>query len=356
MGDGKAIKAYSGAGRKYMNLVRLAYFVLPATGRRQYRLAIAQRIVDLSLPPRAWNDRRIRDTAYAPIRIRVLRRAMDPPRRLRVGLGRRLRNLPPAVPGTPEALAALDPAVRAAYVLRRVESLPRHAVRDQLVDMGVVDAMAVVDVADAVPELPLPRVVPGPPLRRRSLLPVVAAGVVTVAAVATAETGTFAGQDAQRGRHAPAVSSTRPAPAVAKSARPKRPAVRVTTVEFWSGRLPGRGPRGRWTCTRYRLADGRVRAVGTLIAGRRRLPTGDCGHVRGGTVSGTWWRAPTGKWFFLAAAGPRIRVGVKAPFPHRRTRDGLLVVPGPRGPERPHAPVTVTARRGAALMQTKDRT
>jgi hypothetical protein len=91
--------------RRYVRLVRLAYLVLPATGRRRYRLAIAQRIVDNSLSRPSWrfaNGGR----GFAPTRARVLRYAMRPPRRFRVGLARRLRSLPQGGPPTAPRWAA----------------------------------------------------------------------------------------------------------------------------------------------------------------------------------------------------------------------------------------------------------
>jgi len=368
---------WSAAGAKidkrYARLVRLAYLVLPATGRRRYRLAIAQRIVEASLPRRSWSDRAA-DHAYAPIRSRVLRHALRPPRRLRVGLGPQLRRLPKTVPSTPARLAALDPPVRAAYVLRRVESMPRHMVRDQLAEIGVPDAMDVVAAADEVPELSLPRVVPGPPAPRRSRLPVVAAGALTIAALAAAQSGALghratsdrrppdhhAPDHQPAGHQAPGRAPAAPAPAPAP-ARPEpttaalaaaRPAAdaepRVTAEVFWAGRLPG-GARARWVCRRTAAPGRPTRSDGILIAGRYRRRT-DCGHVHGATVGGTWWRAPNGRWYFVAAAGARFAVQVVAPrssgYRVPKARPGLVAVPGPRGGARPpRGWMTVTAHR-----------
>ncbi|GAA4241952.1 hypothetical protein GCM10022254_72880 [Actinomadura meridiana] len=176
----------------YGDLVRMAYFVLPGKGRRVYRLAIARRIVDGTA--RGARDRS--PAGYARRRTRVLRRAMSPSRRLRIGLGPWLRALPAQMPDPvlTAALAKLDPDVRVAYVLRHMEGLPRYAVRDQLIELRVRDPWPVIRAADTVPppsarrperfEPALMR-----PVRPRSVLPLVTAtaltGVLGVALVLT---------------------------------------------------------------------------------------------------------------------------------------------------------------------------
>src|SRR5512139_410516 len=124
--------------RRYHDLVRLAYLVLPGRGNRVYRLAMARRIVDQSIPRRAGRRRPQLD---ARVRARVLDRAMYPSRLLRVGIGPWLRALPSRMPdrALTERHAGLRPAVRAAYMLRYVEAMPRYAVRDQLAAAGVAD-------------------------------------------------------------------------------------------------------------------------------------------------------------------------------------------------------------------------
>ncbi|HEX6468474.1 MAG TPA: hypothetical protein VF069_05210 [Streptosporangiaceae bacterium] len=352
----------SAADRRYARLVRLAYLVLPAVGRRRYRLAIAQRIVDTSLERGGGRGARPGDHAYAPIRSQVLRQAMYPRRRLWIGLNRWLRGLPDGAPAMPARLAALDPAVRAAYVLRRVESLPRSIVRDELAAAGVPDAAWVVAAAAEVPELALPRVMPGPPVHRRSPIPVpvpiAVAGVLTLAAVVAAQSGPLADRSrpAERSRSAEHPPAPRRPIAGRNSATPPlvtaRPAAdagpRITTVQFWSGRLPG-GAYARWTCRRTAAPGRPTRADGTLIVGARRLATGDCGRVPGATVGGTWWYASGGRWYYVAAASPHFAVRVVAPasfpYPVPGAREGMLAVPGPRAAARPGTPMTVTARR-----------
>ncbi|MBC6459498.1 hypothetical protein [Actinomadura sp. HBU206391] len=167
--------------RHYRELVRLAYLVLPGRRRRIYRLAIARRIVDESLPRRPGRNP---GRAYARARTRVLRRAIVPSWRLQVMLGPWLRALPARLPdpALTVALARLNPAARAAYVLLRVESLPRHTVRDQLVEAGVRDARAALEAADAAPDVAPPSLEPivGPAVRRRSRLPIAAAAALTL--------------------------------------------------------------------------------------------------------------------------------------------------------------------------------
>ncbi|RFS82699.1 hypothetical protein D0T12_24960 [Actinomadura spongiicola] len=160
----------------------MAYFVLPGTGKRVYRLAIARRIVDGTA--RGARDRS--PAGYARRRTRVLRRAMRPSRRLRIGLGPWLRALPAQLPdpALTAALARLDPHVRVAYVLRHVEGLPRYAVRDQLIELRVRDPWPVIRAADAA-TLPSARrperfepVLPRP-VRTRSAAPLVLATFLT---------------------------------------------------------------------------------------------------------------------------------------------------------------------------------
>ncbi|MFI0483441.1 hypothetical protein [Actinomadura sp. 9N215] len=164
----------------------MAYFVLPGKGKRVYRLAIARRIVDGTA--RGARDRS--PAGFARRRTRVLRRALRPSRRLRIGLGPWLRALPAQLPdpALTAALARLDPHVRVAYVLHHLEGMPRYAVRDQLIELRVRDPWPVIRAADDVPT-------PGVrrsgrfepalrPVRTRSAVPLAAAGALTAALVA----------------------------------------------------------------------------------------------------------------------------------------------------------------------------
>ncbi|MFI0372455.1 hypothetical protein ACH35V_31710 [Actinomadura sp. 1N219] len=164
----------------------MAYFVLPGKGKRVYRLAIACRIVDGTA--RGARDRS--PAGLARRRTRVLRRALRPSRRLRIGLGPWLRALPAQLPdpALTAMLARLDPHVRVAYVLRHMEGLPRYAVRDQLIELRVRDPWPVIRAADAVPPPSARR--SGRfesalrPVRTRSAAPLVTAALLTAALVA----------------------------------------------------------------------------------------------------------------------------------------------------------------------------
>lgn len=199
--------------RRYRDLVRLAYLILPGKGRRLYRLALAQRIVDCEFPlvsirpARPGSGRH----GYARMRARVVRRAMNPSWRLRIGLGPWLRGLPTRLPdpALTLALAELDPPVRVAYVLRQVERMPRYAVRDLLVELGVQDVQAVLEASESIQGLPKSSGNPAEvvvdvsarrarerAVRRRSRVPVAVATALTIALVGTVfvlETGSSSG-------------------------------------------------------------------------------------------------------------------------------------------------------------------
>lgn len=186
--------------RRYRDLVRLAYLVLPGTGKRIHRLAVAQRIVDGEFPLLGGRAARPGRYGYARMRTRVLRRSMRPAWWLRVGLGPWLRGLPPRLPdpALTLALAELDPAVRVAYVLREVEQMPRYAIRDQLVELGVPDPTAVLEAAESAGGIPdlggrsagvlsdlSVRQAHRRALRRRTRLPIAVATALTVGLVGT---------------------------------------------------------------------------------------------------------------------------------------------------------------------------
>ncbi len=170
----------------YPDLVRMAYFVLPGKGKRVYRLAIARRIVDGTA--RGARDRS--PAGLARRRTRVLRRALHPSRRLQIGLGPWLRALPARLPdpALTAALSRLAPHVRAAYVLRYVEGLPRYEIRDQLIELGVRDPWSAIRAAEAV-RVPAPRGADRfdaealRPVRTRSVLPLATAAILTAGLV-----------------------------------------------------------------------------------------------------------------------------------------------------------------------------
>ncbi|QXJ20445.1 hypothetical protein AGRA3207_001161 [Actinomadura graeca] len=124
--------------------------------------------------------------------------------------------------------------------------------------------------------------------------------------------------------------------------RPERPVSEAMAWDFWSGTLPHGGGAADWACTRLSFADGGGASRATLFGadGTRQgwqRATGPCDARR--PVSGTWWRAPSGRWYYLAAAGagllPRAEGRVRPSGPRNR----LLVATG-----RPGTPVTLTAR------------
>ncbi|MQY09569.1 hypothetical protein [Actinomadura macrotermitis] len=184
------------AEARYCDLVWLAYLVLPGNGKRVYRLAIARRIADGVTARRSGGPGRRRT--------RVLRKAMQPSRRLQIGLGPWLRALPARLPDQEltAALAQLDPQVRAAYVLLRIIGESRYQVRDQLAEAGVRRPWPVIEAAEALPVIDTGRLEPFEPgrmrpVRRRSPIPVAAAGVLTAglvgALIVTETDGSFLG-------------------------------------------------------------------------------------------------------------------------------------------------------------------
>ncbi|NVI90148.1 hypothetical protein [Actinomadura sp. BRA 177] len=122
---------------------------------------------------------------------------------------------------------------------------------------------------------------------------------------------------------------------LACATRPSRPVSQAMAFDFWSGKLPHGGKAADWVCTRLTYAEGGSTAQATLLGAETRS-TGACDADR--PVSGTWWQAPSDRWYYLAAAGRGL-------VPHadgvRRstTRKRLLVATGT-----PKTPVALTAR------------
>ncbi|MGV9779012.1 hypothetical protein [Streptosporangium sp. NPDC003464] len=135
-------------------------------------------------------------------------------------------------------------------------------------------------------------------------------------------------------------------------ARPGTEVRSATAWEFWSGELP-EGARGRWMCARFTHADGTSasRTVLYVTAGGRTgaIPTGDrqntwdCSRLSRDLVAGTWWRAPSGRWHYLAAGSRRVaRIHVAGPDAGDRTGRGpLVVVRGPGGGPAPGSGVVL---------------
>ncbi|WP_433462522.1 hypothetical protein [Spirillospora sp. CA-128828] len=133
------------------------------------------------------------------------------------------------------------------------------------------------------------------------------------------------GQTAREFWNRLACATPRPAPAVSEA----------LAFDFWSGRLPHGGPSADWVCTRLTYAGGDTAAFATLL-GAEDVATGACDARR--PVSGTWWRAPSRRRYYVAAAGRGLvphADGVRRPT----TRNRLLVATGA-----PDGPVRLTAR------------
>jgi hypothetical protein len=314
------------AEKRYRELVRLAYLILPGDGTREFRLAMARRIVDRNLPRRPVSGK-----AFTEARERVLRQAMRPPRRLRFRLVPWLRGLPPTVPGN-AALAELTPDVRAAYVLRRVTGLRRYVVHDLMIDLGSRDANDVLDIVEEMPDLNV--VAPGAVGRRRkfrrSRMPVVVATGLTCAMVAALAV--------ENRTHSVAIArATRPPVAPPAPAPVKAVVVPPTTVKYWAGKLPGRGGHGELSCRRATLPDGTVRQTGVLVWRKAAVVTRGCADG----MTGTWWRSPARRWFYLAAAAPGVRMRLTGTGSVRH--GGLLVVKGPKAKNPPTKALVLTA-------------
>lgn len=318
------------AEKRYRELVRLAYLILPGEGSREFRLAMARRIVDRNLPRRPISGK-----TFAETRERVLRQAMNPPRRLGIRLIPWLRGLPPTVPGN-AALARLSPDVRTAYVLRRVTGMRRYAVHDLMIDLGTRDANEVLDLVEGMPDLNV--VAPGAVGRRRkyrrSRLPIVVATGLTCAMVGAlaVENQTHTVSIARTAGSAVAPPAPAPAPAPAKAVVPP------ASVTFWAGKLPGGGGRGEIACRRTTLPDGTVRQNGVLVWRKGSIVTRNCADG----MTGTWWRSPGKRWFYLAAAAPQVKMRLTGKRAVRH--GGLLVVRGTKTKNPPARTIVLSAR------------
>ncbi|MBO2454726.1 hypothetical protein J4573_47090 [Actinomadura barringtoniae] len=120
--------------------------------------------------------------------------------------------------------------------------------------------------------------------------------------------------------------------------------------EFWAGNLPDGGGRGHWVCTRYGLGDGGSRTYATLLDDRgatltgQRSGTWDCSRLQRDVVSGTWWKSPKGRWYYLAAASRRVVIlAADGPFSHPAVKKGFLVAQGPKGGQQPPGKVSLQA-------------
>ncbi|MEU3963046.1 hypothetical protein AB0F42_25090 [Streptomyces buecherae] len=170
----------------YPHLVRLGYVVLPPDLGRTRRVLTAHALAQRALPRGATpvaepvaarsaalpGQRGARETAggYAPLRLRVLRAALEAARpRRRWELPPRAA-LPPLLPqvwglrlaprsdgaaalALEQTLASLSGPGRAAFALRDLDGLDGPALRRVLAEAGVADADAAVAEADGVPQV-----------------------------------------------------------------------------------------------------------------------------------------------------------------------------------------------------------
>lgn len=125
--------------------------------------------------------------------------------------------------------------------------------------------------------------------------------------------------------------------------------------EFWSGKLPESNDPAHWVCARYTYTDGHSAAYVALLGGhgthRWAVRTGtahgtwDCSRLKRDLVTGTWWHAPSGRWYYVGAASRRIVVfTASGPFARPSVRDEFLVAKGPKGGGRPAGPVRLTGK------------
>lgn len=126
----------------------------------------------------------------------------------------------------------------------------------------------------------------------------------------------------------------------------------ATMWEFADYELPGGGS-ARWVCTRFGYPDGTGRARMTLLAttGDRteavdvgtRENGWDCSNLSRRVAGGTWWRADSGRWHYLAAASRDARV-IRAEGGAEGEEDGTaLTIPGPKDGDRPAEEVELSA-------------
>ncbi|MFC0040174.1 hypothetical protein [Actinomadura rayongensis] len=124
--------------------------------------------------------------------------------------------------------------------------------------------------------------------------------------------------------------------------QPARPLGEARAYDFWSGQLPFEGGRGDWTCTRLTFAGGGTTSRAVLLTPRAEQATGWCDEAR--PVAGTWWRAPSGRWAYIAAARRDLTPSVDGRPRRISRRGGLLIVPGPNSPHTPPGTFTASAR------------
>ena len=135
---------------------------------------------------------------------------------------------------------------------------------------------------------------------------------------------------------------------------PREAVATATAWEFARQELPGGGT-GRWVCLRYGTLDGGGLARAILVAstedGTETVTAGErsggweCSNLDRQVAAGTWWKAPGGRWHYLAAASREVdRLRVSGPVEDDVDDSAALAAAGPRRGDGPPAePVAVSA-------------
>ncbi|MFC7728954.1 hypothetical protein [Actinomadura keratinilytica] len=119
--------------------------------------------------------------------------------------------------------------------------------------------------------------------------------------------------------------------------RPERPVTEASARQFWTGALPHGGGTAEWVCTNLSFTAGGPAGEATLLRRGAHHATGSCDAAR--PVSGTWWQAPSGRWYYLAAAGPGLVPHIQSEGRCARPRSGAACW-SPPAPARPTTPAS----------------
>ena len=128
----------------------------------------------------------------------------------------------------------------------------------------------------------------------------------------------------------------------------------VTAWELWSGQLPETSGRASWVCTRADGTGGANRVTADLIVPgapktqRTSVRTASrlCSRLSHDVIVATWWKAPSGKWYFLAAGSRDVGKITLSGLTGNTTRSDGLVAVGPFDAAKSATPVTVKATNG----------
>ncbi len=128
----------------------------------------------------------------------------------------------------------------------------------------------------------------------------------------------------------------------------------VTAWELWSGSLPETNGRASWVCSRADGTGGANRVTADLLVPGApktlrtsvRTATRLCSRLAHDLVVATWWQAPSGKWYFLAAGSRDVGRIELSGLTGKTTRGDGLVAVGPFEAPKRTTPVTVKAANG----------